>query len=287
LTTSDDNPLGITALYTSQAWIQGSLPEADLFDTRTGRAIYHAITAIYRAARWLRPAMTPILTGLLHRHLMIDHLLEDQDPGQVLELAAGLSARGARYSAGGHRYTELDLPPMIDAKRRLLGRCLRGREIVARPNLRMVAGDVTCLDMNALLDRRRSALVIAEGLHMYLDVATQRKLWRKIAEGLGRGAGGAFVFDHYRHTPSQRPGRVSDAVLRTMSGWQRRIGFRPDRRSNKALVRDLGAAGFNRVEILRSKDIAHRWALPQAHVPTDVVLFLAHRHGASAPTTTP
>jgi len=283
LTTSEKNPLGVTALYTSQAWIQGSLPEADLFDTRSGRTVYQGVTAIYRVARWLRPGMTPILAGLLHRHLMIDHLLEDQDPGQVLELAAGLSARGARYSAGGAPYMELDLPPMIEAKRRLLGRSLRGRKILARPNLRMVAGDVTNLDMDALVDPKRSALVIAEGLHMYLDVATQRRLWRTVAEGLGRSAGGAFVFDHFRHTPSQRPGPISDAVLRTMSGWQRRIGFRPDRRSNKALVRDLRAAGFHRVEIFRSRDLTRRWALPRPGEPTDIVLLLAHRDGATPP----
>ncbi len=280
MTTSDENPLSVTALYASQAWIQGGLPEADLFDTHAGRAVYHATTAIYRLARWLRPGMSPILASLLHRHLMIDHLLEDQDPGQVLELAAGLSARGARYSAGGHSYTELDLPPVIDAKRQLLERSLRGRDIAHRPNLRLVAGDVTRLDLDALLKPRMSALVIAEGLHMYLDVATQRRLWRTIAEGLGRGAGGAFVFDHFRRAPAQRPGPVSSAVLRTMRGWQRRIGFRQDRRSHKALARDLRAAGFHRVEVFRSRDVAQRWALPRADEITGAVVFLAHRHGA-------
>lgn len=281
LKTTDANPLGVTALYTSQAWIQGGLPEAALFDTRTGRAVYHATTAIYEMARWLRPGMTPILAGLLHRHLMIDHLLEGQEPGQVVELAAGLSARGARFSAGGRPYTEVDLPPVIDAKRRLLERSSRGRDIVARPNLRFVAGDVTCLDVGALLDSSSTALVIAEGLHMYLDVATQRRLWRTIAQGLGRGAGGAFVFDHFRRTPSQRPGPVSNAVLRTLRAWQRRIGFRPDRRSRKALVRDLRAAGFDRVEIFRSREVARRWALPRADELTDAVIFLAHRKGTA------
>ncbi len=282
MTTSDANPLGVTALFTSQAWIRGGLPEADLFDTGPGRAVYYGTTAIYRVARWLRPGMTPMLAGLLHRHLMIDHLLEDQDLDQVLELAAGLSARGARYSAGGDPYTELDLPGVIDAKRQLLQRSPRGREVAARPNLRLVAGDVKSLDLDALLTPRASALVIAEGLHMYLDVATQRRLWRTIAEGLGRGAGGAFVFDHFRRTPAQRPGPVSSAVLRTMRGWQRRIGFRPDRRSHKALVRDLRAAGFDGVEIFRSRDVARAWALPRAEVPTDAVIFLAHRQGVTA-----
>jgi O-methyltransferase involved in polyketide biosynthesis len=281
LTTSDANPLGVTALYTSQAWIQGGLPEATLFDTRTGRAVYHATTSVYRLARWLRPGMAPLLAGLLHRHLMIDHLLEAQDPGQVLELAAGLSARGARHTAGDLLYTEVDLPLVMDAKQRLLRRSPRGRDIAARPNLRLVAADVTRLDMGALLDPALRAFVIAEGLHMYLDVATQRRLWRTVADGLGRGAGGAFAFDHFRRAASQRPGPVSNAVLRTMRTWQRRIGFRPDRRSRKALVRDLCAAGFDRVEAFHSRDVARDWGLPQADAPTDAVLFLAHREGAA------
>lgn len=280
MTKSDANPLGVTALYTSQAWIRGCLPEATLFDTRAGRAVYHAVTAIYGLARWLRPGMAPILAGLVHRHLMIDHLLEDQDPGQVLELAAGLSARGARYSAGGRPYVEVDLPPVMDAKQQLLSRTPRGREVAARPNLRRVAGNVTRMDLGALLDPSLDAIVIAEGLHMYLDVAAQRRLWRHIAEGLGRGAGGAFVFDHFRRAPSQRPGPVSSAVLQTMRAWQHRIGFRLDRRSHKALVRDLGAAGFDRVETFRSREVAHRWGLPWANEPTDAVVFLAHREGA-------
>ena len=282
MTASDKNPLGVTALYTSQAWIQGGLPEASLFDTRAGQAVYHTTNAIYGLARWLRPGMSPILAGLLHRHLMIDHLLDLQDPSQVLELAAGLSARGARYCANGRPYIEVDLPPVIQAKVDLLQRSPRGRDITARPNLRRVAGDVTRLNLAGLLDPTSSALVIAEGLHMYLDVATQRRLWGAIAHALGRGAGGAFVFDHFRRSPSQRPGPIASAVLRTMRTWQRHIGFRPDRRPRKALERDLHAAGFDRVEIFRSQDVAHRWGLPHARVPTDTVLFLAHRQRANA-----
>ncbi len=282
LTENDKNPLGVTALYTSQAWIRGGLPEASLFDTAAGRAVYWATTGIYETARWLRPGMTPILAGLLHRHLMIDHLLADHAPGQVLELAAGLSARGARVSAGPIQYTEVDLPPVIDAKEKLLQRSQQGRAVAARPNLKRVAGDVTRMDLGGLLDPSLRSFVIAEGLHMYLDVATQRRLWRSVAEGLGRGAGGTFVYDHFRRAASQRPGALSNTVLQTMRAWQRRIGFRPDRRNRRALVRDLGAAGFDRVETFHSRDVAGRWGLLHPHAPTDTLLFVAHRKGATA-----
>lgn len=294
MTKRDDNPLGVTALYTSQAWIRAGLGEATLFDTRAGWAVYWATTGIYELARSLRPAMAPIQTGLLHRHLMIDHLLEVQDPVQVLELAAGLSARGARYSQGGRRYIEVDLPPVMEAKEQLLGRSARGREVAARGNLKRVAADVTRLDFGGLLEASDSGigrasggatgntLVIAEGLHMYLDVATQRRLWRNVALGLGRCGGGTFVFDHFRRTPSRRPGPVATAVGRVMRTWQSRIGFRPDRRTHKALVRDLGAASFDRVERFWSGDVARPWGLPRPDQLTDVVLYVAHRQGAGS-----
>jgi O-methyltransferase involved in polyketide biosynthesis len=245
--------------------------------------VFRGTTGIYELARWLRPAMAPMVTGLLHRHLMIDHLLEEQDPAQVLELAAGLSARGVRYTGGARPYVEVDLAPVLAAKERLLGRSPAGREVLGRPNLRRVAGDATQLALAPLLAPGRPALVIAEGLHMYLDVATQRRLWRHVAEALGRAGGGAFVFDRFQRARSPHPGPVSRAVLSAMRRWQHRIGFQPDRRDRRALVRDLGAAGFDRVEAFHSRDVAHAWGLLQPNVPTDALILVAHRDGAEQP----
>jgi len=276
----DKSPVGFTALYTSQAWIWGGVPEAELFDSRLARAIFLWITSVYRFARWLRPGMAPIVQALLHRHAMIDRLLERADVDQVLELAAGLSPRGAHVSArAGVVYTEVDLPAMIAAKRELLARSARGREIAVRANLRFVAGDATGMTFETILDGSRRALVIAEGLHMYLEAGSQRRLWSNVASALGRGAGGTFVFDHFRRASSTRPGLVSGAVLRAMRDWQERIGFAPDRRSREEVVRELHEVGFDKVEVVTSRDVARAWALPFAHTDTDVAILVAHVHG--------
>ncbi|MFH2007520.1 MAG: class I SAM-dependent methyltransferase [bacterium] len=280
----DMSPVGFTALYTSQAWIWGGLPEAELFDSRLARAIFLWISSVYRLARWLRPGMSPILQALLHRHVMIDRLLERADVDQVLELAAGLSPRGANVSARAEVvYTEVDLPQMIAAKRGLLARSARGRRIAARPNLRFVAGDATRMAFETLLDASRRAVVIAEGLHMYLDVESQRRLWANVASALGRGSGGTFVFDHFRRAASTRPDFLSGAVLRAMRGWQARIGFVPDRRTREEVVGELREAGFDEVEVVTSRDVTQAWALPHADADTDVAILVAGIHRRDSP----
>jgi O-methyltransferase involved in polyketide biosynthesis len=274
--------LGFTALYTSQAWIRGGLPEAELFDVPDARPFFRVVTGFYEVARRLRPGMKPILTALLHRHRMIDHLLEQEAAPQVLELAAGLSPRGAWYSRDESlRYTEVDLPPVIEAKRRILSRSARGRAVAERSNLRFVAGDVTRLALEPLLDPGQPAFVTAEGLHMYLPVDVQQRLWERVAAALGREAGGVFVFDHFQDSPSERPGRLSRAVLALVRRWQRRIGFVDDRRSHADVARDLERAGFDEVEQWSARELARAWDLPHPHVETDVVILLARKRAAN------
>ena len=268
----------MTALYTSQVWIQGRLKEAELFDHPRARLFFHGVTWIYRLARWLRPGMAELLPTLIHRHLMIDHLLRESGATQVLELAAGLSSRGARFSADSDVvYTEVDLDRVIGEKQRLLGRTARGREVAARENLRFITADVTQRFANGILDPGRPAFVIAEGLHMYLDVTAQQRLWSEIAGALQPG-GGTFVFDHFQRAPSRRPGRVAGAVLEAMTRLQGRVGFVPDHRGPEEVGEDLRRAGFHRVERLVSRDVARAWSLPLADRDTDVVLYLARKN---------
>jgi len=280
----EKSTVGFTALYTSQAWIWGGVPEAELFDSRLARAIFLWITSVYRMARWLRPGMAPILQALLHRHTMIDRLMEQADVDQVLELAAGLSPRGANITGdAGVDYIEVDLPALIAAKRKLLGRSVRGREIAERENLRFVAGDATRMTFGTILDESRRAFVIAEGLHMYLDADSQRRLWSNVASVLGRGAGGTFVFDHFQRASSERPGVVSGTVLRAMRDWQERIGFVKDRRSREEIIGELCEIGFEEVEVVCSRDVAQGWGLPHAETDTDVTILVARKKGNHRP----
>jgi hypothetical protein len=120
------SPISPTAHYTGYVWARNGLSHPELA-TREGRVMYEA----------LRPAMTisRALGGasledyLLARHRAIDTLLEraieQHGVTQVIEVAAGLSPRGWRFSERyGDRltYVEADLPQMAQRKRRALER---------------------------------------------------------------------------------------------------------------------------------------------------------------------
>src|SRR5580658_3312523 len=102
--------LAVTALYTAGVWAWAGLPGADLCNHEDSRRVFGATNAALGAARLLKPGSPSLKHALVHRHTMIDHLLRASGARQVVELAAGLSPRGAVFSADlGLRYTEVDL----------------------------------------------------------------------------------------------------------------------------------------------------------------------------------
>ena len=121
--------LSVTALYTSQVWAWGHLSHAELLATVDGKRVFDATNAALAVARLVRRDMPDLRYALLHRHAMIDHLLDDAPDRRVVELAAGLSRRGAAYCRE-RDYTEIDLPPVIAKKRELLARTPDGRDVL-------------------------------------------------------------------------------------------------------------------------------------------------------------
>src|SRR5688572_17265548 len=91
--------LSVTALYTAQTWAWAGLDQADLFSTRRSRGVFDATNLVLGVARALRPDAPSLRHGLAQRHILIDRLLAESGATQVLELAAGLSRRGAAVSA--------------------------------------------------------------------------------------------------------------------------------------------------------------------------------------------
>src|SRR5262245_37566942 len=128
--------LAITALYTAQTWAWGGLSHAHLFATADSKRVFDVTNA---ALRLFARGRAPLRSALLHRHAMIDHLLRESRTAQVLELAAGLSRRGAAATCDpAVRYTEVDLPGTIARKRALLERTDEGRAVAARPGLHLI-----------------------------------------------------------------------------------------------------------------------------------------------------
>ncbi len=159
-----------------------------------------------------RAAVLPVngLTGqgtmLLQRHRMIDERLENaiRNHGvtQVIEVAAGLSPRGLRFTGSDaplvKRYVEADLPGMVAHKQSIM------TDIGVDPAAHRI---VTC---NALasegprsiphialheLDPNERTAIITEGLINYFPLADVSPMWRNFSSALANTAGGVYLSD--------------------------------------------------------------------------------------------
>ena len=154
--------LSVTALYTSGTWLWARVPAAELLRSVEAERVFGATNAVLWIAGWF--AAGPSLRhSLVQRHALIDHLTsEDTD---IVELAAGLSARGTHRSAAAEvRYLEVDLPHVVERKEQLLSASEAGRAVLERGNFRRVGHDITTLDLQPLVTP--STTVIGEGVLM-------------------------------------------------------------------------------------------------------------------------
>ena len=279
--------LSVTAKYTAHCWKFGKFECAELLDTDEAKFLFDVTNAILDLTSGKAAPSLP--HSLVQRHTIIDRLLSDWllqegGGGQVLELAAGLSARGVRFTSNPDvSYTEVDLPSVIGRKRELLARTPAGQDAALRPNLRFVSGDLTRLDLESLVDSARPVFLIAEGLFMYLQADAQRVLWRRLAS-LCAQPGSAHVFDlvpSCEEAQANRAGRVLDLGLRLVTGGRT---FAKDERTRADLSSDLVDAGFDSVTTHDPSGDLDRWNLPHTRVPTKQLVFHASGGGAGAPT---
>jgi O-methyltransferase involved in polyketide biosynthesis len=160
----------------------------------------------------LEPAMrVRRLTGrptledyLVARHRTLDEMLSDviehRDVSQVLELAAGLSPRGWRFTkryGDSLTYLETDLGPMASRKRAALerlGERPAGHRVAELDALR-TAGPASRAAVVADLDPERGLAVVSEGLLAYLSPSAVADLWGRLARALRMFAAGHYLFD--------------------------------------------------------------------------------------------
>ncbi len=274
--TATAGDLSVTALYTSQVWAWAGLPHAHLFADSDAKRIFDTTNAALAAASVSNRRCAPLHHSLLHRHTMIDHLLRASGHRHVIELAAGLSRRGATATSNPQvQYAEIDLPHVIKRKRDLLGRTDEGRAVLARPGLRLVEGDVETVALEPFVRLGEPVFVIAEGLMMYLTADARRGLFAKVRQIAATTGDLQLVFDLVPTDEEPEPdaaGRMLEEGLVRATGGR---GFERDARTRHDIVTALGEAGFDAVESVASTDIAHAWHLPEPDWRTHVALFVA------------
>lgn len=178
--------IGPTAHYTGHVWARNGLSHPEL-DTTGGRVLHAATTAALLPLRLL--GGPSIDAFLLARHRAIDARLEaaieDGRVGQVLEIAAGLSPRGWRFTQRHPElhYVEADLPDMAARKCAALERIGRppGHRVVELDALAAGGHRSLAAVADAELDPALGTAVITEGLLNYLPRDAVEDLWRRIA----------------------------------------------------------------------------------------------------------
>jgi O-methyltransferase involved in polyketide biosynthesis len=257
-----------TAYYTGHVWCKNGLSDPAL-DTREGAWLFGL----------LRPAMLVgrALTGgvaleemLLQRHRIIDHLLaraiESGRVGQVLEIAAGMSGRGVRFSRryGPARlvYVEGDLEGMAARKRSRLA-----ASGLASGHHHVVALDVLADDgplalagaTRGLFDHGKGIAVVTEGLLSYFDTRTTEGLWRRLARFAASFSGDVYLSDLHLGDSMNIPAvTVFRGMLQVFARGRTHVHF--TRASEVAPA--LAKQGFARATVHHPRDWAVELSLP-------------------------
>jgi O-methyltransferase involved in polyketide biosynthesis len=197
---SSDN-ISPTAHYTGEVWRRAGLSHPWL-GTREGRVMVEALHPLMVVSGALGgPSLE---SYLLARHRAIDALLTDavehHGVSQVIEIAAGMSARGWRFAnryAGRLTYVEADLPAMAERKRRALARIgsLSEAHRVADIDALRDDGPGTLAELAWKLHPDGGLAIITEGLLGYLPTDAVLALWGRIATTLQRFPSGYYFSD--------------------------------------------------------------------------------------------
>jgi O-methyltransferase involved in polyketide biosynthesis len=264
-----------TAHYTGYVWARNGLSHPEL-ETTEGRVLFES----------LRPVMTvnallgrgTLESYLLARHRAIDALLEraieEEGVSQVIEVAAGLSPRGWRFTRRyGSRltYIEADLPGMTSRKRRALERMGSGgdRHYVRELDALRDSGPASLAAAAAELDPDRGLAIVTEGLLGYLPSGAVQQMWARFARVLRGFPSGRYVSDIHIGAVQDVQVRAFRILLSVFVRGRVHLHFE----SPREVVEALEAAGFARAEVRLAAEVVSGAGGEQ---PRDRASRLAH-----------
>jgi len=255
---ADSEKVSPTAYATGYFWYRHGLSHEGLLAPE-GRKLDRRFGYLMRAVKLVSGMSIEAL--MLARHKGIDAVLSRHiDSGkvtQVIELAAGLSARGWRFSERYGKkiaYVETDLPHMVELKRGMLDKAgLNGpRHRVVTVNALLDRGPGSLHELAQSLDRKAGLAIVTEGLMSYLDPRTARGVWRRIARTLSDFPTGVYLSDTYvRSDRYGLGGALFRGVIQRFVRGRMHVHFEtPDQ-----AARLLKAAGFRSVTLHEPRSI--------------------------------
>jgi O-methyltransferase involved in polyketide biosynthesis len=240
-----------TAHYTGYVWARNGLSDPEL-ETLEGRVLFETLRLPMTVSGVL--GRGTLESYLLTRHRAIDALLERAiDEGrvaQVIEVAAGLSPRGLRFTRRyGERltYLEADLPEMVARKRAALERIgsLSDRHRVEEVDALRDRGPGSLADLASRLDTGAGLAIITEGLLGYLEKDDVRDIWRRFAQTLGRFRHGSYISDIHMGELQNVQVRAFRVMLSVFVRGRVHLHFG----SEEEILEALSAAGFESAEV--------------------------------------
>ncbi len=279
MTVSDGSTarIGPTAHYTAYVWSRLRLPYASYLATPTGAALYWGFFALGEWTTRVLPGVPTMREFLAYRHLLIDALVEDLAPDRLVELGAGLTPRTVEWALDRDIATvDIDLPAMIEVKRRAIGRLPAAMQARLAARHRLLALDVLAPQFSAqLADALAGAqrpVIIAEGLVSYFDPAARASLFSAVARALEGRPHAAFIVDLHTAVAQNQVGpatKVLRSAIRVLTRRRHALGPFADAAEYERALLD---AGFSGCRTLDRADWVHaRPGLAGLHSPAQVV----------------
>ncbi len=247
-----------TAHATGYLWYRNGLSDAALVTAR-GKRLDRAFRVLTRTTQMLSGISLDAM--MLARHKGIDAMLTRAiDEGrvtQVIEVAAGLSARGWRMRQRyGDRitYIETDLADMARVKRALLDKAgLPGvHHQVIELDALATRGARSLAAVARTLDPQQGTAIITEGLMNYLDPQAATGFWKRAAKVLRGFPHGTYLADVYLTQDNRNLAMLAfGAILQAFVRGRMHVHFHSEPRA----VDRMESAGFASVTLHKTGSI--------------------------------
>jgi len=219
---------------------------------------------------------------MLARHKGIDALLarhiESGKVTQVVELAAGLSPRGWRFTERFPqlKYVEADLPDMARRKKELLreANALSERHKVVTCNILVEGPESLENVISREFDTTKPLLVVTEGLVNYFNLETISGFWGRLHSALEKFPVGIYLMDNYPLL-NRHPFRLLLKVLGDTLGAASRSNVSFHFSSDEEMEAHFHALGFRQATAHNPRDYYGQLAIPETRGDSFVRILAA------------